>query len=279
MERPAALGPQVGGADGVLALGRRSNSSWTTKLRPRRVEVGVVGPRHQRHELRARRAGADLGDRDRAVRPAEPLHVGEAGAAGRARGARRGRRDGSSSKRPPSMSRGSSTHHWIHGFSSTVERRRQVAADRVPDAARRRRARCRRSAPRRRGTPRAARGRRAASGAVDSQASAGRRSSIRNVPASAGTGQRLHHEREADTRSRTRTTSSADAGGRRCRAHGTPARVEAPSSSAPCRGSCGRPPRPCRGCRAARAPAPSGTWRFSRMATSRSTEPRCRAER
>ncbi len=79
-DRPSgALRPEVRGADGVATL-RRVEAVLDRQPGPRRVHVDVVGERHQRHELRAGRTGADLADGERAIGAAEPLHVRQAGA-------------------------------------------------------------------------------------------------------------------------------------------------------------------------------------------------------
>ena len=56
-----SLGAEVGGADGVAAR-RGIERVEHGQAGPRRVQVGVVGVREQRHELGAGRAGGDLGD-------------------------------------------------------------------------------------------------------------------------------------------------------------------------------------------------------------------------
>ena len=72
----AAHAPQVRRAGGVAAL-RDLEPAEHHQLGPCAVHVDVAHVPDHRGQLRARRPGRDLGDGDRTVRAAEPLHVGQ----------------------------------------------------------------------------------------------------------------------------------------------------------------------------------------------------------
>ena len=171
----------------------------------------------------------------------------------------------------PSISRGSSTHHWIHGCSSTCERRRRVAADRVPDASARRSTTLSKecSSPTTNSSISAGGRGRAARPRSHSLELLGRLDAEGAL--APGAGRRLDDEREAD-RSRELPTPprrcEPGGGGRTARR-----RPAARPSSAPCRGSCGRSRASMPGMPSCSRTSASGTWSCSRMLSARSTEP------
>ena len=255
--RPGALRPQVRATarrSGAAADRRRSS---TGEPGPGGVQVGVVGVRHQRHELRARAAGPRP-RRWRRCRPAGgTTPCATARRAGRAPCSARPAVDDDVAlvvDAPRQQHAPLDPRMLEH-----VERARQVAADRVPhhlaadhdavegvllaghELLEEHRLR---GARRRRRQPLAEAG-----VAVDAERVAG-----------AGAGERLGDEREADLGGE----GDRLVGRRRPAGCGHTARRRrrTPPSSAPCRGSCRRRPGRCRGCRGARAPrraAPGGS--------------------
>ena len=188
-------------------------------------------------QLRSRRPGRHLRDRDRPVGPAEPLHVGE-----RVRHperAERGRADlvDAGVLGPADVAR--QQHRPLDPrVAQHVQRRRLVVGDRRPHRRAAHASRCRRCAPRRRGTPPAVPARRGSAARRRSQPSSAGAvvQPVRRLRA--GAGRRLRDQREADL-----AGEAASLARRRAPARGgrTARRLRAarPSSGA-CPGRCAR---------------------------------------
>ena len=199
----------------------------------------------------------------------------------RARRARAARARGCRRNSGPSTSRGSSTHHWIHGFSQHVERRRAVArrssATRLARRSRRVSNEC--SSPDDELLEQHAAPRRGGVHAPAHSLELRRASSTRNVLRAPAPGRRLDDEREARPRAANASASSRASRTARCRAQGTPARAQHVLHARLVAEVVRRLDAPCRGCRAARAPRRAAPAAARASPIRRSTPPSCCAER